>query len=275
MRPIQRNTWTWTSWVWDGEIHTTFNLKIKPNESWFQGGIKNYGEFLKKVRDNQRYRSVKEKLQTLKDNLKRRYWKEIDPIVYIANLYFWRKLSAQDVMIRVNELWFDYNNVNSILSFFNKTLWWQLREGSEQTEVTKKKRGTLEGKWGATLKEHTLKVSSEIRASCMNIINNIPIPERIEFDNEILKKWKPLQKVLYILEKFRWISEDSIALIYSQWIGLEVISNTLQTILNETIANHNLKIELKLHKNSLIWMLKKKWVYREKWNLKRTQGINK
>jgi hypothetical protein len=268
---LLQDSWTGTNWINDGEKRIVFKKSYRLDEPWMRSWIKSYWELLQKIWKNWRFKSVASKFETLKEKLSEKYSSKVDPVEFLANLYYWEWLSAESIMERLQQLWIEYTNVKSVLSLLNTTLWWNLRDSWEFTSITKKKRVENQRRQWQVLTWYTLQESQRIREKCENIIKNLQKfrSEGITIEKEKIHQWKPITRALYILHNFRWIGIDEIASLYSSGIWLDVISQTLQNILDTVIEEQKLDISIKIHKNSLIGPLKKKWVYRENWNLKR------
>jgi hypothetical protein len=268
---LLQGSWTGTNWINDGEKKIVFKKNYRLDEPWMRSWIKNYWELLQKIWKNWRFKSVASKFETLKEKLSEKYSSKVDPVEFLANLYYWEWLSAESIMERLQQLWIEYNNVNSVLSLLNTTLWWNLRDSWEFTSITKRKRVENQRRQWQILTRYTLQESERIREKCISIIDDFskPSTEEVTLEKKRIYQWKPLTRALYILKTCKWIGIDEISSIYSNGIGLDVISQILQDILNAIIEEQKLNISIKIHKNSLIWQLEKKWVYRENWNLKR------
>ena len=88
---------------------------------------------------------LNEKIARLKMVLEERYVWKIDPITFIAYLYYEEQLSVTDLLRRLNSYW-DFAKWDSSLSkFLRKTLHFPLRDAHEITPLWKKRIAQIQG----------------------------------------------------------------------------------------------------------------------------------
>jgi len=220
---------------------------LNPNtEMWMKNGFKSYNDYLEHYNFwNKKGKSrLFKKLFILKENLEKEFWNFIDPILYLANLYYWEKLSVADTFKRVAKKWMNYSSSDSFEKTFTWTFWWTLRDTS-WTHITRKKtqnkKKQLQEDYKKYIKEKYKKIQRYISDNVYKILsrknNNF---ERIHYLN--LKN--NLERIVYVLEIFLWLKKEDIIEINKLWPWARVIANYLDKRFKIYAKNYCLELTI-------------------------------
>lgn len=264
------NSFTGTTWARSGntQVSKTIDVSLCPDAILLtEGWIQSYPEFIKILWSNSGKTRVKKKLDTLKDSLSRRYnnrgW--IDPIKYLAKLYYTDWLSAEQILTRTSKLGLEYRDKSGINSLFNKTFGWTLRDPNEWSPITKKllqsrPQVQLIGKHNDSLRDNAIEAFNE---ALMWILEEKPTTSAIQFSQEeydnITGRWAKTNKALYLLECFHNIAFDDLRKVHEKtWISWKTITRVINTKINVTKTQLNLNEDLEVKPSTLRTRLKRK-----------------
>jgi hypothetical protein len=242
---MQFDSFTQTLGFWNS-IKKIFELKINPNiEPWMKNWFKSYDDYLIHYNSwDKRWKTwLKDKLNRLKDSLMSEYWYYIDPILYLANLYYWDELSIIDVYSRVKLKWMNYLNENSIEKTFKLTFWWILRD-STWGKNTRKKNKTVD-KISVAKEKYNEKVQEKyeiLKEYVSNNIYKILSLKNWKFDNNYFLWLNKNDKILYVIEIFLWLKKDDIFEMNKLWPWSRVIANYLDNRLQIYKKNYNFEL---------------------------------
>lgn len=189
-----------TNTLWNGIAKKELIINIDKKFIW----INSYQDFIKKWQNKQwklnwkttRFNNF---LINLKEQLNQEYDNQIDPVKYLYYLYYTEKLSTYDIYDRFHHLWWYSNKRRDTFNFnFKNILKWELRESSEQTEISVKKIKAKE------------KQNEEKEKSIDNLTSDLLKEKQASNDvsDEVLNTKKTAQeKIEYILIKKWYIKE--------------------------------------------------------------------
>ncbi len=182
-----------------------------------------------------------EKLQAFQTWLENEYKQKVDPIKYLAFMYYWKKISMQSIWEDHNKHWFNYTSFAAFTRAIRKALIWELRD--EKTRQTTLKSTTQEPiNWIEKMK----KVAEENQKQLLIwfIKNSNQVTKKFDIKEYKTKGYK-IEKVKYLFEVFRWIDLDSISELWLKW---RPITPFLQEKTDEITKENNLE-NIKLTKD--------------------------
>lgn len=228
-------------------IKKNFELKVNPNtqpgmKDWF----KSYNDYLLYLNlwDKRWKITLKKKLERLSDSLIIEYWYYIDPILYLAELYYWKdELSIDDIHKRVFPLWMNHKNNNSLEKTFKDTFWWVLRDASWWKNTRKKNKAI--NKIGVAKEKYDEIVEKKYETLKKYVSNNvyrILSLKNFKFNNNYFSWLNKTDKILYVLETFLWLKKDDIIEMNKLWPWAKIIEKYLNVRLQIYKKNYNFEL---------------------------------
>ena len=182
-----------------------------------------------------------EKLQSFQTWLESEYKEKIDPVKYLAFMYYWKKISMQSIWEKHNNHWFNYTSFAAFTRAIRKALNWELRD--ETTRQSTLKATTQEPINGI---EKMKKVAEENQKKLLMWFIKNSKQSTKKFDiKEFKTKGYKIEKVKYLFEVFRWIDLDSISELWLKW---RPVTPFLQEKIDEITNENNLE-NIKLTKD--------------------------
>ena len=238
--------------------YTKFELKINPEK------LKQVQEWITSLDDYEKYyeclekkwwaKKLRKRIYLIWDKLYEIYWKTIDPIVYLMNLYYWEWISTKDINEILNQMWLWYKTNTSIARVFRESFNWEMWLINDERTLAKRQsiENTIVNKINNLQKtKNRIDILKELfKEKTKNIIDNWNCD--IEFFNSLNK----VNKIIYALEKFYWIKKEDliklnkqnkiwstviimflndklIPLLEKKWIKLKIITKEIDIILEK------------------------------------------
>ncbi len=154
-----------------------------------------------------------EKLQDFQIYLNKSYNWKVDPVKYLAYMYYWQNISMQTIWEKHNSHWFNYTSFASFTRAVRNALNWKLRDEKTRQETKKSK-----NQEPVNAKEKMRKVAEENQTKILLWFIKNSKQSTKKFDiKEFKKKSYKIEKAKYLFEVFRWIDLDSISELWLKW----------------------------------------------------------
>lgn len=170
------------------------------------------------------FSKMTEKLNEIKSKVVLKYSNSVDPIEYLAYLYFICEYSTDDISKKLSDIWIIIPK-RTIVQMFSVTFNWELRHKNDRTAISHRKNKAKLRVLNAEKKE---KIDTQTRSFVNQVLNN-NIPD---FSREELKYYEfcknIIEKIVFLVSKFNlWYDKDSI---WKYFIFLESIGQSQRTI---------------------------------------------
>lgn len=176
-------------------------------------------------------------------NLSKKYWRDIDPIKYIIQLYYKNNLSIESVWSELRKYWFEYDSHDSFWRFLKRTLGWKLKDKSKNQKTNR-----VIDKIPTSAIEFQQKKADEERHKLLLLwIKGTQQIDSLEFNlEEYLSKWE-IWKMEYLFKIHCWL--DLVKYIKESWVWVNILLSFLQEKINDITRENNYKeIKLSLYK---------------------------
>lgn len=243
LHAVLNESFSWTIWCWEW-IKRIFQLNPltleNPLLKW-EWVIKNLTQLKEQVNQrnkiwwskSHRTNWLIEKLYTLKENLSL----EIDPILYLIHLYYEEQLSIEDIFRRVNWKWLNYEEPSWLRKLFTNTFKWNLRENTESTPSSKRKK---RNNTSITNASKVLEEQKRIRFLEWLIKYSFE-EDNPQFDKSYYDSLNnKALKIRYLLFSFYNIWDKEIKIIKEYWIWARTLVRYLQSMIDDICEKNNL-----------------------------------
>ncbi len=259
-----QNSWNQSHWDWETWWkYKNFTLKTK---IW---GIRSFEGFLNIKKQNPTYYkrnlwALVKRLESIQLYLNEQWYKNIDPIEYLAYLYFDEQASTRDISDILRSIWIRYNET-SVGYLFWKILGWNLRDQyDDKNKVTKKKNKAKYRRNAPQLLEITKNFWNEKR--------NLVTQWIVQDIQNILWKWIILESTKERIKEIKkWF--EKVKVIFSEILNKDIydfikdLSNnhkppTISLIINTIVKTIWVELGIngeipQISKNTIVYILKK------------------
>lgn len=207
-----------------------------------QNHIDSYMQSCKFRRTN--HIKLKEKVIRLQEILRKKFIKDIDPIVFLHWLYFDKNLSIESIVNYIkqiyDELWetdYFYKNSAALQKLFTQVLNWKLKNSKENKNTSEYK--SREKPAQLIAKNQEEKDKRKALFLSWYIKNNTI--DNTEFDINIFNSLKfKYEKFIYLLEKYFKISKKS----YQELLNIDLWNQSFADRFNEIFKENNIVFEI-------------------------------
>lgn len=187
---------------------------------------------------------LEKKVIRLQEILKKKFTKDIDPIVFLHWLYFNKNLSIESIVNYIkqiyDELWeteYFYKNSAALQKFFTQVLNWKLKNSKENKKTLTYKSREKPAELIAKNQEEKDKRKALFLSW---FIKNSAI-DNTEFDIKVFNNYKfKYEKFIYLLEKYFKISKNS----YQELLNIELWNQSFADRFNEIFKENNIDFEI-------------------------------
>ncbi len=179
---------------------------------------------------------ISDRLIELKKCLVETYSNSVDPVEYLAYLYFECWLWLRDISKRLEDIWVDYPS-RSLSVLLWETFWWQLRTHNEWTKITERKNKTKDNikKINTERTQAIKEQTSEFVAKVLNW----RVPEFSSEECGYMKKLPNIEeRIVFMLVKYNLAQDKKKAADYmfyleTIWQSRRTIATNVQNLFDE------------------------------------------
>jgi len=208
--------------------------------------VKNLYDLEKHVRSQKkawprwhRWETLLRNMKALWIKLSRELWiPNIDPVIYLKQLYYWDWLPFGDILTRINGKWVNYKTEDWVRKLFTEVFGWKPRGSDEVTIITNKKvqaqmkERVKQVRWESKKLEDTRRLTFTLW-----FIEHAKEAENPYFDI-LVYEWAENKrlKIAYLLELYYWIGNKELNKLRKSGIGTRVIARYLEPIINDILT---------------------------------------